>query len=156
MGKTDGKGRALPWLFLLGALGGTAGALLSPAPIYLSEIPMGEMSLSSALLRGLVPLLPALFIGRALFPLAVLLRACTVSWTLTLLLRAGQLRSMVFFCVSLLFLLPAFFLLAEEGSRGASAVSPMGAKRESRHRGLLFLLFWLLGSAARFFLPCLL
>lgn len=156
MGKTDAKGRALLWLFLLGAMGGTAGALFSPVPERLSEMPMGEVPLSFAFLRGLVPLLPALFVGRALFPLAVLLRACTVSWTLTLLLRAGQLRSVVFFCVSLLFLLPAFFLMSEEGSQSASAVSPMRAKKESRFRGLLFLLFWLLGSAARFFLPRLL
>ena len=155
MAKTDAKSRALLWFFLLGALGGTAGALLSPIPALLSGMPMGEVSPGFALLRGLVPLLPALFVGRGLFPLAVLLRACTISWTLTLLLRAGQLRSMVFFCISLLFLLPAFFLVAEEGSR-SSVVSPMDAKRESRHKGLLFLLFWLLGSAARFYLPRLL
>ncbi len=110
--------------------------------------------MSFALLRGLVPLLPALFVGRALFPLAVLLRACTISWTLTLLLRDGQLRSMIFFCVSLLFLLPAFFLMVEAGNQ--NPISPVDTKRESRRRGLLFLLLWLLGSAARFYLPRLL
>ena len=154
MSKTDARGRAFLWLFLLGTIGGTAGALFSPVPTFLSETPMGDTALSVALLGGLIPLLPALFVGKAMFPLAVLLRACTITWTFTLLLRAGQFRSMFFFCVSLLFLLPAFFQIIEERNRSAS--SPTDAKRENRRRQFLFLLFWLLGSAARFLLPRLL
>ena len=138
-------------LFLLGSLCGTVGALLSPLPPLLSGYMTGECSMSSALWRGLVPLLFPLAVGKVLLPAVVLLRACTVSWTLTLLLRAEQLRNAMFFSLSLLFLLPAFFLLAETES--ASLTRLGGSEKENYSSVLFSFLCWIIGSAVRFYLP---
>ena len=153
MRKNSIRGRWIPGIFLFGSLCGTAGALLSPVPLCLSEMMAGGVSVRSALLHAFLPMLPAFFVGKMLFPAVVLFRACTVSWTLTLLIRAGQLPGVLTFCVSLLFLLPAFFLLVEEGSDRIGSFMPRGAKTVRHRRCLLFFVFWLTGSAVRFFLP---
>lgn len=152
MDKAYGKGRWVPCLFFLGALCGTAAGLYSPLPELLREYAPYEAALSTALFHALLPMLPALAVGRSLFPAALLLRACTLSWTLTLLLRAGQIRSAAFFCVSLLFLLPAFLLLPEI-RKERTPVPSLKAEKDASLSGLLFFLLWFAGSAIRFFLP---
>lgn len=130
--------------FCAGALCGTAAGFISALPAGMSGA--YSSSFGFVLAHSLIPFAASFLLCRTVHRAALLfLRGFNVSLLVTLLLRAGNEQALLGYGVSLLFLLPGYFLWIEPCS---AAFTKNDRGRKLLRRGAILLL-WFTGSYLR-------
>ena len=133
-------------LFCAGALCGTAACFFSALPAGMSDDTAYGFSFSLVLAHTLIPFAASFLLCRTVHRATLLfIRGFNVSMLVTLLLRAGNEQALLGYAVSLLFLLPGYFLWIGP----YPAVFTKSDRRRKLLRSGAVLLLWFTGSYLR-------